>query len=225
MGPGDTPALTLFLAEDHVAVREVLVAYIKLQSSFRVVGEASDGLVVVENCRRLKPDVVLLDVELPGMNGISIARSLTTTTPETRILAFTAHIDVVTIRQLLEAGVRGIIEKTTSAENLMRAIETVGKGHAYFGEQVSRLLQQSMNQSSATAAADNLTSREREVLQLVAEGCSNKEVSSRLGISVKTAENHRHHLMQKLNTRNAADLTREAFRLGLIRNLKSSDPN
>ena len=217
MGLETSPTLRIFLAEDHVAIREVLAVYIQTRPHLKVVGEASNGLQVVEQCARLKPNLLLLDIDLPGMNGISIAHMLTASTPETHILIFSSHYDAATVRQVLEAGARGIIEKTSPIETLMKAIETVGAGRPYFGERVTRILEQSFSKPIATRSADNLTAREREILQLIAEGCSNKDVSSRLGISIKTSENHRHHLMQKLGTRNAADLTREAFRLGLVR--------
>lgn len=217
MGLDSPQTLRIFIAEDHVAIREVLAAYLQTRPHLEVIGEASDGLIALDQCRKLKPDLVLLDIDLPGMNGISIARALTSTTPETHILVFSSHYDTATVRQALETGARGIIEKTSQVETLLKAIETVGAGRAYFGERVTKILQQSFSEPTSTRSSDNLTAREREVLQLIAEGCSNKDVASRLGISIKTAENHRHHLMQKLGTRNAADLTREAFRLGLVR--------
>ncbi|WP_175414877.1 response regulator [Nibricoccus aquaticus] len=217
MGPGKTSALTVFIAEDHVAIREVLALFLNSKSHIQIVGESSDGHEVVAQCLKLKPRLLLLDIDLPGLNGISIARNLTLAQPETQILIFSSHNDAATIRMVLEAGVRGIIEKTSRAETLLQAIEIVGSGKAYFGEKITQALQQAFIDPATTRTPGTLTPREHEVLQLIAEGFSNKEVSTKLGISVKTAENHRHHIMEKLGAHNAADLTREAFSLGLVR--------
>lgn len=207
----------LVMAEDHVAIREVVVAYLKSHPRIDVVGQASDGREAIDLCLRLKPEVLVLDIDLPEVNGVSVTRTLTARLPELRVLIFSSHNDSATVRQVLEAGARGVIEKTGSAEALVKAIERVAQGHAYFGERIAEALQRSFVEPVVTRTKDNLTGREREVLQLVAEGMSNKEISSRLNISVKTVENHRHNLMSKLSAHNAADLTREAYRLGYLR--------
>ena len=215
-------AIRLFIAEDHVAIREVLAAYLASVTTIQIVGQATDGLVAVKSCLELKPDVVLLDIDMPGLNGVSVARKLTAEIPDTQILIFTSHYDGATVRQAIEAGARGIIEKTGPIEALMKAIEAVAEGRAYFGSKITQVLQRSMLEPSTSNISDQLTSREREILQLVAEGYSNKELCTRLGISLRTVENHRHNLMRKIGAHNSADLTREAFRMGLIRNM--TDP-
>jgi DNA-binding NarL/FixJ family response regulator len=217
MAEGKTSALTVFIAEDHVAIREVLSAFLSTKPNIKIVGEASDGHQVLTEVTRLKPNLLLLDIDMPGINGISIARNLTLSQPETQTLIFSSHTDAATVRLVLEAGVRGVIEKTSRVDTLLQAIETVGAGKAYFGERITQSLQQAFITPAAAKPNAGLTPREHEVLQLIAEGCSNKEVSTKLGISIKTAENHRHHIMEKLGAHNAADLTREAFNLGLVR--------
>lgn len=231
MGIGRTRRLRIFLAEDHLAIREMLAAFLASSALIDVVGQAADGREVIDACLKLQPELLVLDVDLPGLSGISIARRMTAELPDMPILMFTSHYDRVTVQDALEAGARGIIEKTAPAAQLLTAIESVASGKAYFGEKVTQMVQQSFMDPVATRTADGLTTREREVLQLVAEGLSNKEISSRLNNSVKTVENHRHNLMRKLNAHNSADLTREAFRLGVLKPkgvtrppLESSDP-
>lgn len=216
---GELQSIRLFIAEDHVAIREVLAAYLATVPKIQVVGQATDGLTAVKECLELKPDVLLLDIDMPGLNGVSVARKLAAEIPDTQILIFTSHHDAATVRQAIEAGARGIIEKTGPVEALLKAIEAVSEGRAYFGSKITHVLQRSMLEPAASDPSDNLTSREREILQLVAEGYSNKELCTRLGISLRTVENHRHNLMRKLGAHNSADLTREAFRMGLVRNM------
>jgi len=211
--------IRLFIAEDHVAIREVLAAYLASVATIHIVGQATDGLSAIKLCLELKPDVVLLDIDMPGLNGISVARKLTAEIPDTQILIFTSHHDGATVRQAIEAGARGMIEKTGPVDALLKAIEAVAEGRSYFGSKIAHVLQHSMLEPSSSPLSDQLTGREREILQLVAEGYSNKELCTRLGISLRTVENHRHNLMRKLGAHNSADLTREAFRMGMIRNL------
>ncbi len=219
---GSQQTVRLFIAEDHVAIREVLAAYLAHVPKIHVIGQATDGLTALTACLELKPDVVLLDIDMPGLNGVSVARKLTAEIPSTQILFFTSHYDTATVRQAIEAGARGIIEKTGPVEALVKAIEAVSEGRSYFGAKITEVLQRSMLEPNSSGVSDSLTSREREILQLVAEGYSNKELCSRLGISLRTVENHRHNLMRKLGAHNSADLTREAFRMGMIRS--ATDP-
>lgn len=214
-------SLTIYLAEDHVAIRELLVAHLRMTPGYTVVGQTDDGRKVLDDCLRLKPRLLILDLGLPGLNGVEVARGVAKALSQTQILIFTSHYDAATVRQVLEAGARGMVEKSAPFDQLVKAIESVAAGKAFFGGAVTEALQRSFSEPVATRTVDNLTTREREVLQLVAEGLSNKEISARLGISVKTAENHRHNLMRKLDAHNGSDLTREAYRLGLLRADKS----
>jgi DNA-binding NarL/FixJ family response regulator len=209
------PNINVYLAEDHVAVRELLAAYLAVLPGYRVVGQAADGRVAAEAVEALKPNVLILDLGLPGMDGIRLMKEVAQTSPATQMLVFTSHSDAGTVRQAFEAGARGMVEKSSPLSKLREALETVAISKPFFSDTVGRQLQLSMGHPPRSP--DGLTSREREILQLVAEGLSNKEVSQRLGISLKTAENHRHNLMAKLRARNASDLTREAFRMGLMR--------
>lgn len=199
------------------------MAHFKTMPHLRVVGEASDGRQVVDACVQLKPDLVLLDIDLPGLNGIAVARALTTAVPTTHVLIFTSHYDAATMRQVLEAGAKGIVEKSGSLDSLLKAIETVGNGGAYFTERVTEAVHQFFLNPATARTQSALTAREMEILQLVAEGNSTKEIAARLGISAKTAGNHRYALMRKLDAHNLADLTREAFRLGVVRTPPRAD--
>lgn len=210
-------AVTVYLADDHVAIREMMARSLEIGLGFRVVGQSNDGRRVLDECRQLKPQLLVLDLGLPGLHGLEVARALTATHPDVQILVFSSQDDPATVRQALQAGARGMVEKTAPLETLLRAAQAVAAGKAYFGDVVTQALQQSFAQPVTTQSPDLLTTREREVLQLVAEGLTNKEIAARLGISVKTTENHRHHIMAKIGARNATDLTREAYRLGLIR--------
>lgn len=214
--------LTLYLAEDHTAIRELLVSHLSMLKNYKVLGQGADGHQVLEDCRRLRPQVLLLDLGLPGLNGIDVARAVARELPQTAVLIFTSHHDSATVRNVMEAGVRGMVEKSAPMETLIKAIDTVGTGRAFFGDAVAQALHRSFVEPVATRSEDQLTPRERQVLQLVAEGRSNKEICAALGISIRTAENHRHNIMRKLDAHNGADLTRAAYRFGLLR--QEGDP-
>jgi DNA-binding NarL/FixJ family response regulator len=211
----DSP-ITVYLAEKQTAIREALVAYLMADARLKVLGHSGDGARAVEECQQLKPMLLVTDVDLSGLNGISICRKLAATA--TKVLIFTSNCDIVAVRQLVEAGALGVVEKSGNIDTVMRAIEATGSGQAFFGEHVTQLLQQYLREFRSPQAVDSLSLREREVLQSIAEGRSNKQVATQLGISAKTVENHRFHLMHKLCAHNSADLTREAFRLGMVRN-------
>lgn len=209
--------LTIYLAEDHTAIRELLVSHLGMLKGYQVVGQTADGAIVIDECRRLRPRLLILDLGLPGRGGVEIAREIVRELPQTSVLIFTSHHDAATVRQVMESGARGMVEKSASFETLIKAIDAVGAGRAFFGEAVTQVLHRSFVEPVSTRTADGLTAREREILQFVAEGRSNKEICARLGLSVRTVENHRHNIMRKLDAHNGADLTRAAYRLGLIR--------
>ena len=211
-----TAPTTVYLAEDHVAIRELLRRHLEMLPAYRVVGETSDGTQVAAACRQLKPQVLVLDLGLPGLGGVEVAQAVTRDSSRTKILVFTAHHSPTVVRQALEAGALGMVEKSAPFDTLLKAIEAVAVGRAFFGEAITQQMQQAFQTPAAADPAQALTPREREVLKLVAGGRSNKEVAEQLGISVKTAENHRHNLMTKLEAHNAADLTRAAFQLGVL---------
>ncbi len=209
--------LTIYIAEDHTAIRELLVNHLSMLPGYKVVGQTADGSRVVAECRQLNPQLLILDLALPGLGGIEVARAMAKELPEVATLVFTSNHNAAIVRQVMEVGVQGMVEKSAPFDTLMKAIDTVGAGRMFFGDAVTQALHESFLNPPAAAATDSLTDREREVLQLVAEGRSNKEVCSQLGISLRTAENHRHNIMRKLDAHNGADLTRAAFRLGLVR--------
>lgn len=219
MGSDETNSgpVTLYIAEDHVGIRELLVRFLGSIPKYKVVGQMTDGRLVLGDCRRLKPNVLILDLDLPGLDGIEIARLVNEQCADTKMLVFSGMTDANSVRQALEAGVHGIIEKTASIDVLEKAINAVAAGEHFYGEVIARTMHNLVVDSGSVQTTSGLSPREQQVLRLIAEGNSNRDVSKQLGISLKTAENHRHKIMKKLDAHNGADLTREAFRLGLVR--------
>ncbi|MCF3648612.1 response regulator [Synoicihabitans lomoniglobus] len=207
---------TLYIAEDHVAIRDLLARHLELTGSFDVVGMAADGEPIVDDCTRLKPDVLLLDLSLPKRTGLEVLRDLRTSNLPTKVMVFSSHNDSAIVREVVEAGALGMVEKTAPFDELETGLIAVAAGRAHFGAAVIQALQQGLQKHAEVKGASALTQREREVLGHVAAGRFNKEIADLLGVSVKTVENHRHNLMSKLDAGNAADLTRIAFKLGLV---------
>lgn len=203
----------VLLAEDHAVVRQGLVALLDSER-FDIVGQAEDGLVAVELAQKLKPDVAVLDVAMPRLNGLDAARQIHKIAPQTKTLLLTMYTEDHYVLEALRAGVKGYVMKTHSAEDLVNAIEQVLRGEVYLSTGVSDIVVQAY--LGKTSAAPSLTTRERQVLQLVAEGNTTKRVATILGVSVKTAESHRMRIMQKLDIHETAGLVRYAIRRGLI---------
>jgi DNA-binding NarL/FixJ family response regulator len=215
------PAITVLLVEDHAIVRQGLSALLVADGGFVIVGEATTGREAVEMALSLKPDVILMDIAMPVLNGLEATRQILAANPAARVLILSAHRDDAYIEYLTAAGVAGFLEKQTSAEVLTRAIREVAKGGAYFSPAVAKRLRDAREgprdrDGMVKANHARLTSREIEVLQLVAEGSANKQVAAELGISIKTVEKHRQHLMDKLNIHETASLTRYAISAGII---------
>lgn len=208
--------VSVYLAEDHEAIRGLLRRHLEMLREYRVVGESGSGETAIRDCLRLKPELLVLDLGLPGASGLEVIRQLRQAGAHMHILVFSSHHDSAIVREALEAGATGMVEKSAPFETLLQAIATVAAGRPFFGEAITQAVQRSLQQHAQPQGASSLTAREREILQLVAGGRPNKEIARHLGISVKTAENHRHNLMLKLSARNAADLTRVAFELGLV---------
>lgn len=216
--------ITVMLTEDHTVVREGIRALLELDGSFEIVGEASDGLQAVEMAQRLHPAVILLDIAMPQLNGLEAARRiLQQVTPPPRILILSAHSDDAYVNQVMELGVSGYLLKQSSANILVRAIKEVHKGNVFFSPSIAKhrknqqpdLLHQT---GQFVPHVISMTSREREVLQRVAEGEANKNIAAQLYISVKTVEKHRQSLMNKLDIHDTAGLTRYAISAGIIEN-------
>ena len=205
----------MLLADDHDLVRQGLRALLEHQG-MEVVAEASDGKQAARLAQELSPDVALLDWTMPLLNGLDAAREILRSCPKTRVILLTAHTEEGYVHEALQAGIHGYVLKSQAAPDLIQAIEEVLRGGIYLSPRVSRSIVEAYKTRSGPPVIDPLTAREREVLQLVAEGKTTKEVASMLCISVKTVESHRHRLMQKLQIHETASLTRYAIRRGMI---------
>jgi DNA-binding NarL/FixJ family response regulator len=216
-----TKLITVLLAEDHDIVRQGLSALLKADGGFKLVGQARNGREAVELAAKLKPMVILMDIAMPVLNGLEATRQILTADPAAKVIVLSAHSDDEYIERMREAGVAGFLEKQTSAEVLTHAIREVAAGHAYYSPAIAKRLGAAAGkprdrEGLLKANSSRLTSRESEVLQLVAEGSANKQVAAELGISIKTVEKHRQHLMDKLNIHETAGLTRYAIAQGII---------
>jgi two-component system, NarL family, response regulator NreC len=204
----------IVLADDHVLVRQGLKSLLE-REHFQVMAEASDGQDAVRLIESHHPDIAILDISMPTLNGIDAARGLSRSAPKTKVILLTQHEEEQYIHEALEAGVKGYVLKNQVANDLIQAIRQVCRGEFYLSPGISRAVMEAYRNKSERPA-DPLTVRERQVLQLIAEGKSTKDTASVLGISVKTAESHRMRLMQKLNIHETASLVRYAVRRGLI---------
>ncbi|MBL9190487.1 MAG: response regulator transcription factor [Opitutaceae bacterium] len=207
----------LALIEDQTAVREMLVAILGSDTNYEIVGQAGDGQAGVQLCLDTSPDVLILDAKLPGLNGVDVLRRVRKKLPGLRILIFSGYENPVLLREMLAAGANGFVEKTAGLAELKQGLDTVAGGGDYFGPGITKLLLSvAAHPDRAAGPADPLTDREREVLQLVAESHSTREIAAKLGISAKTVDNHRTNLMAKLGLHDVASLTRHALEVGLI---------
>ncbi|MEM8868345.1 MAG: response regulator transcription factor [Verrucomicrobiota bacterium] len=208
---------TVAVIEDQTAIREMISQAILTEDSFEVVLESGDGLQGCEACIELKPDFVILDVMLPNLNGTEVLRRFSKELPDARVLIFSGYQSPGLVRELLQAGAHGFVEKSAPLTELKKGIEIVSSGGSYFGPEVALLLRDAMADPKSSESGINiLTKREREILQLIAESNSTREIANKLKISVKTAENHRTNLMRKLDLHDVASLTRYAINNGLI---------
>ena len=213
--------ITVLLAEDHAIVRQGLCALLNADGRFKMAGEARNGREAVEMADALRPDVILMDIAMPVLNGLEATRQILAANPAAKVIVLSAHSDDVYVERMNEAGVAGFLEKQTSAEVLTKAIFEVAKGNTFFSPSIARRMPGAQGKPRdrdglLTANGSRLTSRESEVLQLVAEGMANKQVASELRISIKTVEKHRQHVMDKLNIHETAGLTRYAIAQGII---------
>jgi DNA-binding NarL/FixJ family response regulator len=208
------------LADDHGIVRRGLRSLLETQPGLEVVGEASDGLEAVRLCEDSRPDILILDIAMPKLNGIEVASRVQKLDPAPRVIVLSMHTDESYIIRALAAGARGYLLKDATDEDLLPAIASVTAGKPYFSPAVTAVLMEDyVRQLQARGLTDTyhlLTAREKEVLQLLAEGRSNKEVASLLDLGVSTVETHRANLMQKLNLHNTAEIVLYAVRKGII---------
>jgi len=214
-------AVRIVIADDHELVRRGARALLESQPGWKVVGEASTGRQALEQVKTLKPDVVLMDISMPELNGLEATRQILKVVPRTQVLILTLHESEQVMRSVLEAGARGYILKSDAERKLLEAVEAVHQGRAFFTSKAATMVLEGYLRRGKLADADellvcHLTARERQIVQLLAEGKSNKEVASMLGISVHTAETHRSNIMHKLDLHSLSDLTRYAIRNGIV---------
>jgi len=207
--------IRILLADDHAMVRQGFRLILSAQPDMEIVGEAGNGRDAVEMAERLQPDLVVMDVAMPELNGIEATRRLASSAPRTRVLALSMYKDSVYVREILRAGARGYLLKDAIDRDLLAAVRAVASGEGYLSPAVSEAVLSDYRRH-VTDPLDLLTGREREVLQLIAEGRTNKEIAATLKLSVYTVDAHRGRIMEKLNLHSVGELVRFALRAGLI---------
>jgi two-component system, NarL family, response regulator NreC len=207
-------AIRVVLADDHVLVRQGLRSLLE-REGFQIVAEASNGQEALRFVQTLKPDIAVMDITMPILNGLEAARQMSLSSPKTKTILLTQHDEEQYLSEALEGGVKGYVLKSQVASDLIQAMRQVSRGEVYLSPGVSRAVMEAYR-SNSEKRRDPLTTRERQVLQLIAEGKSTKDVASVLGISVKTAESHRTRLMQKLDIHETASLVLYAVRRGIV---------
>lgn len=212
-------AVTVLLADDHPIVRQGLRHLLETQPDFKVVGEASDGLEASQMAERYHPDVLVVDMMMPGLNGLEVTRQVSQRSPGTRIIVLSMHNNDAYILQALKRGASGYVLKDSGPAEVIKAVNQVMLGRRYLSESISeRLIEMLLKQTGQLPEDpyEELTNREREVFQLTAEGCSSSEIAGRLCISPRTVEVHRANMMDKLGLHSQMDLLRYAVRRGLV---------
>jgi len=211
--------LRILIADDHEVARRGIRSLLEGHEGWEVCGEARDGREAVDFATELQPDILLLDIGMPNLNGLDAARQILAVAPDARILILTIHDAEQVVREVLAAGARGFVLKSDAGRDLISAVEALENRRTFFTPKVAQMMLDGYlrpHEESDSSAQTVLTPREREVLQLVAEGKSTKEVATMLKLSVKTAETHRTNLMRKLNLHSVADLTLYAVRNGIV---------
>jgi len=210
--------MRVLIADDHTMVRESLVSVLQADGDVQVVAQAADGIEAVEKAIQTRPDIVVADLSMPRLSGIEVVRRLREALPDTRVLVLTMHQEDEYVLQAVRAGASGYLVKDSAAAELLAAVRSLHAGRGYFGPQAARTLAEQLQHPERTLddPYGRLTAREREVFHLIAEGMTTKEIARRLDISVKTAENHRGRVLDKLGMRNTAELVRYALRKGLL---------
>jgi DNA-binding NarL/FixJ family response regulator len=213
--------LRILIADDHEVVRRGIVGMLNSRTNWEVCGEASDGREAMQLVEKLKPGFVILDITMPGLNGIDAARQIRKLMPEVKILIYSMHYAERLVQEVFQAGADGYVLKTDAGKHLIQAIESIMSGQRFFSSKVSEVIFEGFLRGGNTAPGaepteERLSARERETVQLLAEGKSNKEVASILGISPKTAETHRAAIMRKLGLNTFSELVRYAVRNGIV---------
>ena len=212
-------ALRILLADDHTVVRQGLRKVLEERPEWEVVAEAGDGREAVREAERLTPDVAILDVAMPLLNGIEATRQIAKRVPSTRILVLSMHADEAYVRQLLEAGAIGYLLKDSADVDLIQAVTAVSQGKSFFSPAIARVMLDGYvrGDKGVVDRYELLSAREREIFQLVAEARTNKEIAALLNVSASTVETHRAHIMEKLDLHSAAEIVLYAVRRGVIR--------
>ena len=208
--------IRLLIADDHTVLRECMVTTLRASGDCLVVGEAGDGVSAIEMAHSLQPDVAVVDISMPRLNGVEVVRRLNAELPRTRVLVLTMHEEDEYVVQMVRAGARGYLVKHAATAELLTAIRAIAAGGVYFGPYATRLLAGQLQQPTSDDPYGSLSAREREVLHLVVDGLTIKEIAQQLDISAKTAENHRSRILAKLGVRNSAELVRYAVRKRLV---------
>ena len=211
----DSGRVRVFLADDHVMVREGLAALVGSVTDFVVVGQCADGMQVVGEVMRTSPELVILDITMPGRNGLDICRELVRKFRDIRVLILTIHDDEQFVARALDHGAAGYLLKEAASEQLIEAMRAIARGEIYLGRELSPEARERIS-SGAEDPYDRLTGRERQVLQLIAEGKTNRQIAQELEVAIKTIDTHRCHLMQKLNIHDQTALIKYALRRGIV---------
>jgi DNA-binding NarL/FixJ family response regulator len=214
--PPPTGMHRLVIIEDQTAIREMLAELLALDGTYRLVGQSGEGHAALKLCLQLKPELLVLDAKIPGLNGVELLRRLSKSLPAMRVLVFSGEENPVIVRQMLDAGAHGFVEKSAGFSEFKKGLAAIARGGTYFGPAIANVLLAVAANPESGNSPDFLTSREREVMQLVAEGHTTKGIAAKLGISAKTVDNHRTNLMRKLDIHDVASLTRHALSQGLV---------
>jgi|SRR5436190_3780463 len=210
-------SIRVLLVDDHPVVRRGLASCLALHQHVLIVGEAADGREALKKAKELVPDIILMDIDMPQINGLSATEMLRRENPELKVLILSMHHHAEYVLRILQSGARGYVLKEASPDELLRAVEAVHSGQTFFSSEVARVaLNQFVHGPGQGPQAGQLSNREREVLVAIAEGLSNKEIACRLGVGVRTVETHRERIMRKLNIHSVAGLTKFAISKGLV---------
>jgi len=213
-------ALRILVADDHEVVRKGLLALLQQQPEWQICGEASDGREAVTKAAELNPEIVILDIGMPTLNGLEATRQILKTNPDTKVLILTLHDSDQLVQDVLNAGARGFLLKSDAARDLVAAVEALRREKTYFTSKVASMVLEGylkrVTNTSVAPVRNRLTPREREIVQLLAEGKSTKEVAVVLNLSVKTAETHRANIMRKLDLHSVSDLVLYAVRNNIV---------
>ena len=211
--------IKIVLADDHNVMRKGLRSLLDQQDNFEVVGEAHDGHEAIKLVRKLQPDIAILDIGMPNLNGIQATECIVSESPDTKVLGLSMHSDRRFVTKMLQAGAKGYLLKDCAFEELSEAVNTIAKGELYLGKDISgAIIKDYVNRIHALDEAANqtyLTKREKEILQMLAEGKNTSDIANLINVSVKTVESHRKNTMDKLDIHNIAELTKYAVREGL----------